>query len=537
MSFPLIEAVPYIKYCAPPLIGAFIGYLTNRVAIRMLFRPLKEWRVFGFRVPMTPGVIPSKRHELAQNMGEVVGDHLLTSAEISRGLKEEKFQAHLLGVISERVGGLLAKDLPSVSELVPEKFSNYVDLGSRAVKFQIKDLVRKHIRSPEFEGKVKGAIEQKVERFLEKDVGEVLDGGEREAVYRFIEQSIHRMFASAGMESWVNEFVREQVYGAIRQEKSVNDLLPDSLTAYLRLTIQQQTPLLLRRLGAMLSDDDVRGGIISGVWGGIENFIVSLGPMGAMAQGFLDRETVDAKVREYLDEKKDDIEKWLSSDEFQEKVADILIERFDGFCTRPLVEIFNTEDDDKIERFCAQLSDQIFKALQNDKISGAMTSMVKSNIEMHLNEGETTLRKLLDQFFGRSGVESGTLWAAKEGLGLLQSEDTLRTVDSTIDSMIDTVMSKRIGKLTRFLPHDVCDEIYRSILRMSADILEKEVPGLVSSLDIRSIVVAKIDSLDLLRLEGLLLSIMEEQFKYINLFGALLGFLIGCGNLVFIFST
>ena len=103
--------------------------------------------------------------------------------------------------------------------------------------------------------------------------------------------------------------------------------------------------------------------------------------------------------------------------------------------------------------------------------------------------------------------------------------------------MIDSGMARRVGKLTRFLPHDVCEEIYRSIMNMAADILEKEVPGLVSSLDIRSIVVAKIDSLDLLRLEGLLLSIMEEQFKYINLFGAFLGFLIGCGNLLFMFSS
>jgi len=45
-------------------------------------------------------------------------------------------------------------------------------------------------------------------------------------------------------------------------------------------------------------------------------------------------------------------------------------------------------------------------------------------------------------------------------------------------------------------------------------------------------VTEKVDSLDLLRLERLLLSIMEEQFKYINLFGAFLGFLIGLINLV-----
>ena len=49
----------------------------------MLFRPLHPWHIFGLRVPMTPGVIPAKRHQLAENMGEVVGDHLLTSKEIA----------------------------------------------------------------------------------------------------------------------------------------------------------------------------------------------------------------------------------------------------------------------------------------------------------------------------------------------------------------------------------------------------------------------------------------------------------------------
>ena len=40
-------------------------------------------------------------------------------------------------------------------------------------------------------------------------------------------------------------------------------------------------------------------------------------------------------------------------------------------------------------------------------------------------------------------------------------------------------------------------------------------------------------SLDLLQLERLLLDIMAEQFRYISLFGALLGFLIGLVNLAF----
>ena len=463
MSYLPTEYIPYLKYAAPPLVGAFIGYLTNRVAIRMLFRPLKEWRILGLRIPMTPGVIPSKRYELADNMGEVVGDHLLTSTEIGKGLREDKFQKHLLGVISERVGSLLSKDLPSVRELVPEKFSSYCDLGTRAIKYQVKELVRRHVRSEGFEQKVRNAIVGKVDRYLEKEVGQAFGGREREAIYGFVESSINRMFSSAAMEVWLNEFVQEQVYGVIRQQKSIVDLLPDSLLEFFRETVHDQTPLLMKRLGTMLSDNDVRDGIISGVWGGIENFIESLGPMGAMAQGFLNREIVDAKVREYLDEKKEDIEKWLSSEEFQEKIAVILTERFDAFCRKPIVDILDTENDEKVEKFCSQLSSQIYRALQNEKISAALTSMVKNNIEAHLNDGAISVGKILKDFLGEETLQEWRDWAASEGLALLQSEDTLQTVDCTIDSMIDTVLAKRIGRLNRFLPHDVCEEIYASI--------------------------------------------------------------------------
>ena len=90
--FSLADVSPYLIYLAPPLVGAFIGYVTNRVAIRMLFRPLRAYHIGGLKIPMTPGVIPSKRHQLAANIGEMVGEHLLTGDEISRSLQKENFQ-------------------------------------------------------------------------------------------------------------------------------------------------------------------------------------------------------------------------------------------------------------------------------------------------------------------------------------------------------------------------------------------------------------------------------------------------------------
>jgi uncharacterized membrane protein YheB (UPF0754 family) len=96
-------------------------------------------------------------------------------------------------------------------------------------------------------------------------------------------------------------------------------------------------------------------------------------------------------------------------------------------------------------------------------------------------------------------------------------------------------LQKKIGKLANIIPNGVREGVARSLQKTTSAMLEMEVPGLVQSLNIKHIVTEKVNSLDILRLEGLLLSIMQEQFKYINLFGGLLGFLIGCCNLLFLF--
>ena len=106
-----------LAYAGPPLVGAFIGYLTNKVAIRMLFRPLRRWRILGIPVPMTPGVIPGKRHELAKNIGEMVGTHLLTSKDIGAALSEEKFQDHLHVLVDERINELPGKPPGDIADI------------------------------------------------------------------------------------------------------------------------------------------------------------------------------------------------------------------------------------------------------------------------------------------------------------------------------------------------------------------------------------------------------------------------------------
>lgn len=60
------------------LLGALIGGATNFLAIRMLFRPYRPLHLFGLRLPLTPGLIPDRKPELAASIARTVSVHLVT---------------------------------------------------------------------------------------------------------------------------------------------------------------------------------------------------------------------------------------------------------------------------------------------------------------------------------------------------------------------------------------------------------------------------------------------------------------------------
>ena len=82
------------------------------------------------------------------------------------------------------------------------------------------------------------------------------------------------------------------------------------------------------------------------------------------------------------------------------------------------------------------------------------------------------------------------------------------------------------------MPADARAELEEGFCHLVEELLQREVPPLIDTLDVASMVEAKVNQLDILQVEDLLMGIMKEQFKYINLFGALLGFLIGLVNLL-----
>ncbi|MEZ0370740.1 MAG: DUF445 family protein [Candidatus Sericytochromatia bacterium] len=103
----------FIRPFFQPLIGAFHGWFATRMVVVMLFRPYKAYYLPGteIKVPFTPGIFPSRKRALAENIARTVTQTLLTPEDI---------QARTDNIVTE---ANLSRGVDMILETVLEGFS------------------------------------------------------------------------------------------------------------------------------------------------------------------------------------------------------------------------------------------------------------------------------------------------------------------------------------------------------------------------------------------------------------------------------
>ena len=95
-----------------PFFTALIGWLTNKVAIKMLFRPMRPIRIFGWN---WQGLIPKRQSEVAARTGEIVERELLGK----HILRENIERVDLAPYLQDLGARLIDKGVRSFMEKIP----------------------------------------------------------------------------------------------------------------------------------------------------------------------------------------------------------------------------------------------------------------------------------------------------------------------------------------------------------------------------------------------------------------------------------
>ena len=135
----LLEALHLLTF---PLIGAAIGWFTNFLAIKMLFHPREPMQLPGL---LLQGLLPRRRMDLAEKIGETVAVEILSAGEISSLLGKIHWREEVRGIVHS----VITRDLiprrmhllPGVPALLDEIQRRLTDRIMAALAEQMDDIV------------------------------------------------------------------------------------------------------------------------------------------------------------------------------------------------------------------------------------------------------------------------------------------------------------------------------------------------------------------------------------------------------------
>jgi len=207
-------------YLISSLIGAIIGYVTNFIAIKMLFRPYKAKKLAGITV-VPQGIIPKEKKNLAKNVADVVENHLLDKEEIHKLLNSEKFKEEIRNLISSKIDEF---EMPNITEFIksnPQKvatnISDFVmDMIKTKFPFAMAILNEEMINNMVLENidklanKVNNIVD--LEKFVDKD--KIKNNLQNEAI-TFLENESYKIIENLKVgelvENKVNNFDEKQL--------------------------------------------------------------------------------------------------------------------------------------------------------------------------------------------------------------------------------------------------------------------------------------------------------------------------------------
>ena len=83
-----------------PLIAALIGWMTNYIAVKMLFHPKEPKKIVGITFH---GVFPKRQNVLAEKLGQLVADELFSVSDVSAKIKEFATSDEAMNEVGKRI--------------------------------------------------------------------------------------------------------------------------------------------------------------------------------------------------------------------------------------------------------------------------------------------------------------------------------------------------------------------------------------------------------------------------------------------------
>ena len=491
-----------------PVLGALIGYVTNVIAVWMIFNPKKPLPGIKYQ-----GIVPKSKEQIAENLAQTIEKNLVNPSLINQFLmsKSQEIKNVLLNFVWQTINQplpclkiLIAPYWDKFKSLilkvyknVQPKFLEFIDvfLNSLCEK-PLKDIVKRE-KFCEIKNKFNARFEKFIEKISEKQLKE------------FVEVSYIENFSMDILERLNKNFI-SVFYKKIFQ-KSIYELYPRS---------EEISLILIKNISKKLRDPQVRRRIAKKIIEAWKN-----------TQSIWEKMFVEvADVVIDLEEKI-----YFSLEEISYKIEEdpTILEEIRksilSFLKRPIRSFVNRDTFEEVwskvfyflksevEVNIQKISEKKIKELLPRKVFEEITNKLHNWIENWYEEKENEL--VLKDFYERH---------REDILEILESWLNSTKVEEFLILKLESLGEKEIGnvyeRLSRLFELDkkveeLVDKGFQHILKVIGDIVER--------IEVKKIVKERIEKYSVEEMEEVVFGVMKKEFRMIELLGIPIGFLVG----------
>ncbi|UWD48602.1 DUF445 family protein [Clostridioides difficile] len=144
------------------VIGGFIGYVTNVVAIRLIFRPIVPIKIPVLNIEIV-GLIPKRRAEIAANVGEIIQNEFLSMDEILANIITDEDKEEVVRYIKARVKIIIHEKVSFIPSSIKNMIQDYLgDIIESEVKQSIDELSKNVINKANERIDIQKMVEDKI---------------------------------------------------------------------------------------------------------------------------------------------------------------------------------------------------------------------------------------------------------------------------------------------------------------------------------------------------------------------------------------
>ncbi len=494
----------------------------------MLFRPHRSVKLLGITV-WPQGMIPRHRERLAQTIGNAVGNELVSQETVVHALFEtDFFERKVAGFVNEYTNELLNTSYPSFIDILPRAARAPVLDAISALQYRIADYIFSVLRNEETADAVNRFIDRRVEELLSQRVSESVDKETFEQIIGFVETRFDAVVSEPDFESKVREFVGGRLDDLSKSGATLAEMFTPETVSLIKERIDRQIPPIVHQIADIATNKKTRTQIGSLIKHEVDEYYQQLS---FVKKIFVSRDAIHREVDDMVNSTLPRrVEEFLRGEAFEQEAEQFLDSTIDGLLARPLNELVGQIAPDKLELIKNQIAERILALAQSPELArsvSAYTTDALERIKPH------SLRALLAHA-SPDAARRLKLFLSKGLLDILYREETARTVNAILSSQIERLLVVPIGRLSDHVPEESVREAGAALTRRITSAARERLPGAIGEFDVGSIVRKKISEYPVQKLETLVLSVAQQHLRTIEMFGAIIGLIIGVMQAIYL---